>query len=95
MYIKGWFFVDFICVVPFDLIFEYGNMNRLARFSRFGKFYRLIKITKLVRLIKIVKVKNQLSKYLTDILKISFGVERILLMLVTFLVLSHIAACIW
>jgi hypothetical protein len=84
---KSWFLVDFISIIPFDFIFDYGSVNRIARVSRIGKIYKIIKIMKLARLIKTVKVRNKLAKHLTDILKISFGFERVLLMLVTFLIL--------
>lgn len=91
----SWFIVDFISIIPFDLILDVGNINRIARISRIGKLYRIIKITKLFRLIKTVKVRNKLAKHLTDILKISLGMERAILMFLTFIILQHIAACIW
>ena len=86
-YMRGWLFIDLVSVIPFDLIFDNSSINRVARFSRIGKIYRVIKITKLARLIKTVKVRNKLSKHLTEILKIGFGLERVLLMLITFLIL--------
>jgi hypothetical protein len=55
-YMKTWFFVDLISVIPFDLIFSIGNMNRIARFTRLGKLYKIIRMTKMVRLLKIAKV---------------------------------------
>ena len=42
-YISGWFLIDIISVLPFDLIFELvadsggSGMNRIARFARIGK----------------------------------------------------------
>jgi hypothetical protein len=42
-YISGWFLIDIISVMPFDLILQIatdggGNgMNRIARFARIGK----------------------------------------------------------
>ena len=56
-YLKTWFLLDIISVVPFDTIFEYGNLNRFARFSRIGKIYKVIKVTKLARLIKSIKAR--------------------------------------
>lgn len=86
-YLTTWFFVDLVSVIPFDSIFEGGGFNRLARFSKIGRLYKVIKITKLARLIKTVKVRNKLSKHLTETLKMSFGVERMLIMFVTFMIL--------
>jgi hypothetical protein len=49
----------------------------------------------MARLIKGVRMKNKMSKHLNDILKISKGVERVTVMLVSFTLLQHIAACLW
>mgnify|MGYP003348507686 CR=1 FL=1 len=51
-YLFSWFTVDFISVVPFDLILLSGNVNRVARFTRIGKLYKLIRMTR--RAIKII-----------------------------------------
>jgi hypothetical protein len=55
----------------------------------------VVKIAKLARLLKTVKIKDKIGKFLTESLKISMGFERILLMLITFMILQHMAACIW
>ncbi len=72
-----------------------GNLNRVARFSRIGRLYKIAKMTKLVRLMKTTKIRDQFSRYFTDLLKIGVGVERMLLMAITFIVLIHIASCLW
>lgn len=88
--------IDFISVLPFDLVFEYGNMSRIVRFSRIGKIYKLIRITKMVRLVQTVKLKkNKFSIFVNKLLKIGAGFERILYLLVTFIILQHVTACIW
>lgn len=54
-YISGWFFIDLISVVPFDLILATsGSFNRIARFARIGKLYKIIRISKMIRILKIV-----------------------------------------
>ena len=51
VYVKGFFFIDFISSFPFDLIApSIGSANRLLRIL---KIPRLIKIVKLMKLIKI------------------------------------------
>jgi hypothetical protein len=94
-YLYSWFFVDFISIIPFDQIFESGSYNRLARIARIGKMYKLIKMTRLVRMLKIVKERNKLVKYLNEVLKIGIGFERLLFLMLIFLVLCHITACLW
>lgn len=80
--------LDLISVLPFDIVFEYGNMSRIVRFSRIGKIYKLIRITKMVRLVQTVKLKkSKVSIFFNKILKLGAGFERILYLLVTFVIL--------
>jgi hyperpolarization activated cyclic nucleotide-gated potassium channel 1 len=61
-YVKGWFFIDLISVIPFDLIFAYSNVNRITRFSRLGRISKIVRMIKMVRLLKIAKVHSKLMK---------------------------------
>ena len=69
------------------MIFLFGNYNRLARVSRIGKLYKIIRMTRMVRMLKIVKERNKLVKYMNEILKIGVGFERLIFMMMIFLVL--------
>lgn len=82
-------------MIPFDVIFSYGHVNKFARFTRIGKLYKIIRLTKMVRLLKIAKVKNKLVKNLSEALKIGVGFERLLFLMVIFLLMVHICACVW
>lgn len=61
-YLKGWFFVDLVSVIPFDLIISYSNVNRVTRFSRIGRISKIVRMIKMVRLLKIAKVHSKLMK---------------------------------
>jgi hypothetical protein len=87
--------VDFISVIPFDLVLMTGNVNRIARFTRIGKLYKLIRMTRMVRLLKIVQVRNKFVKNLSEILQIGIGFERLMFLSLIFFVLQHVAACLW
>jgi len=94
-YIKGWFLIDFLAIIPFDKMFRVEGYNGLARILRLPKIYKLIKMTRLVRMLKIVKERNKLVKYLSEILKIGVGFERLLFFILLFLIACHIIACLW
>ncbi|CDW89496.1 cation channel family protein [Stylonychia lemnae] len=94
-YLSGWFIPDIISIVPFDQIFSSGQFNRLARFARIGKLYKLVKMARLTRMLKIVKERKKLVKYLNEVLKIGIGFERLLFLMLIFIVLCHIFACLW
>ena len=74
-------------MIPFDLIYTYGDINKITRFSRIGKINKLVRMAKIVRLIKFVKVKNTLVKHLAEVLKIGAGTERLLYLIFTFFIL--------
>ena len=94
-YIKTWFFIDLVSVIPFDLILMVQGANKLARFTRIGKFYKILRMIKMVRLLKVARVRNNIVKNLSEALKIGVGFERLLLLFIIFIVLVHILGCLW
>ncbi|TNV86814.1 hypothetical protein FGO68_gene1058 [Halteria grandinella] len=95
-YLLSWFAVDLISVVPIDFILlSSGSYNKIARLARIGKLYQLVRMTKVVRLLKVIQQRNKLGKHMNEVLKISLGFERYIFMLIIYLVLQHIIACLW
>ena len=45
-YLKSWFIVDFIAILPLNLIILGKNYNSLSRLARLPRLYKLLKITK-------------------------------------------------
>lgn len=52
-YLKGWFSIDLIAVIPFQQILESLNLNSLVRIIRIGRLYKLAKLVKLLRFMKV------------------------------------------
>jgi voltage-gated potassium channel Kch len=94
-YLKSWFFIDIISIVPIAEFLETSNFASLARIARLPKLYRLIKMFKLIRLLKVIKERNTISKYLNEVLKLSVALERLVFFCFIFVVLVHIVACFW
>lgn len=92
---RSWFFIDASSVIPFELIFEFGRFNKIARFTRLGKMYKLIRMAKIMRLLRFSKIKHKMVRHLGDILKIGAGTERFIYLLFTFLIMQHVIACLW
>lgn len=52
-YLKGWFIIDLISIVPFDLILHTNqNILKSLRISRLIKLYRLLRLLRVSRLLK-------------------------------------------
>jgi hypothetical protein len=94
-YIQGWFVIDVLAIVPFDKMINANDYNQLARVARVGRLYKLVKLTRLFRMLKVVKQRNKLLQYINEFLKIGFGFERLLFFLIVFLILCHLASCLW
>lgn len=45
-YLKGWFIVDTISILPISYFFNIDNYSSLARMTRLPKLYRLVKLFK-------------------------------------------------
>ena len=87
--------VDVLSVLPFDLITDLGDLNSLTRLGRISKLYKLVRLTRLVRVFKAVYEKNMIMKYLYNALKLSVALQRLLYLLIMFIVFWHVSTCIW
>lgn len=63
-YLTGWFAIDLLAIIPFDVLLNQSDMTSLVRVARVGKLYKLVKLTKLIRVLKMVKEKSKLLKYM-------------------------------
>lgn len=55
-YLRGWFFIDFLAILPLDFIMAASSKNvKMVRIARVGRLYKLVKLTRLLRILKLVK----------------------------------------
>lgn len=94
-YMKCWFFIDIIAIIPLDLLITTNDLNSLIRITRAGKLYKLIKVTRLVRLLKVIKQKGKLINTLNNIFNLGRGFEKLSFIALIFLMICHLMACIW
>jgi hypothetical protein len=57
-YLTGWFLIDFISIVPLDLILHAEGLNRIIRVSKIGKLYKIMRLSKLVKFFALIQEKN-------------------------------------
>lgn len=94
-YLRSWFMVDFLAIIPFDVILAGSDMNDMVRLARIGRLYKLVKLMKVLRVLKLVRERNNIMKYVADMMKIHVGFERFLFFIIGFLLVCHIIACVW
>lgn len=99
-YVTGWFFLDLIACLPFQLIFptesqgDGGKYNKLIRLARLPRLYRLLRILRLFKLLKSMK-KNENFKVYFERFRKNPGISRMLKMLIMIIFLVHLTACFW
>lgn len=91
----GWFSIDLIAVIPFEVILGTTNLNEFVRMTRIGRLYKLIKLAKLMRVMKLIRDRSNIMKYVQEILQIGIGFQRLVFFLLYFTLFCHVIACLW
>ncbi|KAI0980017.1 hypothetical protein GJ496_005538 [Pomphorhynchus laevis] len=82
-YLKGWFIIDLIAAIPFDVILM------ILRKDFGGETTTLMGLLKTARLLRLVRVARKLDRYS------EYGTAMLLLLMASFALLAHWLACIW
>ena len=95
-YMKFWFWVDAISILPFDLMQRSGsNANVLIRFAKIGKLYKLIRLSRLAKLFKLLKGNNAVFSQFSNSMQLSSGVERLVFIGIFAIFFLHISSCMF
>lgn len=92
-YLKGWFIIDLLSIVPFDKIINLQNATAIAKFARIGRLYKIIRMTRLAKLLKLLKSKNTIVSQFSTKLKIDHGMERLVFLVVFLVFFFHMSSC--
>ncbi|XP_056899942.1 potassium voltage-gated channel subfamily H member 6 isoform X3 [Takifugu flavidus] len=79
-YIKGWFPIDLLAAIPFDLLMFRSGSDEMAT---------LTSLLKTARLLRLVRVARKLDRYS------EYGAAVLFLLMCTFVLIAHWLACIW
>ncbi|GFT40920.1 potassium voltage-gated channel subfamily H member 6 [Nephila pilipes] len=79
-YLRGWFFIDVVAAIPFDLLLVGKNSDETTT---------LIGLLKTARLLRLVRVARKIDRYS------EYGAAVLLLLVATFALIAHWLACIW
>uniref|UniRef100_A0AAR2K5L0 Voltage-gated inwardly rectifying potassium channel KCNH2 n=1 Tax=Pygocentrus nattereri TaxID=42514 RepID=A0AAR2K5L0_PYGNA len=80
-YFKGWFLIDMVAAIPFDLLI-YRNGEEVSTTTLIG----LLKTARLLRLVRVARKLDRYSEY---------GAAVLFLLMCTFALIAHWLACIW
>ena len=96
-YLKFWFWMDLVSIIPFDQILRQTNRDfgNMAKFSRVGKLYKMIRMLRMVKMIRMFKDRKKIISNLDNILKVNAGYERLIFFFLGFVLFNHTFACLW
>jgi hypothetical protein len=95
-YLNGWFFLDFISMIPFDAIFRKDNYNRLVRYSRIYLIFRVMRFTGLLKLFRFFRIHDNAKKTaFYGKLYLKPANVKAMFLLAYFVIIEHIWTCIW
>ena len=79
LYLSGWFWIDLLSIIPFDIIAHQANnnMNNMVKIIRISRMYKLVKLTRLLKMAKIIKDRSKILKVVNETLKVTTGFERL------------------
>ncbi|XP_049824499.1 potassium voltage-gated channel subfamily H member 6 isoform X4 [Aethina tumida] len=86
-YLKGWFIIDLVAAVPFDLLLFGDNTDELGLDK--DETTTLMGLLKTARLLRLVRVARKIDRYS------EYGAAVLLLLMATFALIAHWLACIW
>ncbi|XP_051543749.1 potassium voltage-gated channel subfamily H member 2-like [Myxocyprinus asiaticus] len=82
-YFKGWFLIDMVAAIPFDLLIYRDGEEASTETTT------LIGLLKTARLLRLVRVARKLDRYS------EYGAAVLFLLMCTFALIAHWLACIW
>jgi hyperpolarization activated cyclic nucleotide-gated potassium channel 2 len=100
-YLKSWMLLDIVACIPFSHI-PMGEEDEGSGGGRYNTFIRLLRLPRLYRIVKISRIfklfKVSYNSYMTkiqDFFKVRQSAVRLLGLMFTTLIMSHIVACLW
>lgn len=99
-YIKFWFWIDLLSIIPFDYLFNGDsasalNINALFRFAKFSKIYKIVRLTRLAKVFKLLKKNKALISRFSEKLKLNSGLERLFIFSFAFAIFIHVMGCMY
>ena len=102
-YLSGWFWIDTMAIVPFQLFFKAlegeessrENLNGIIRILRIGRLTKLIRLLKLVRYMKLVKEDKGIKTMTREVMHLSVIYERLAMMISISFLCIHALCCMW
>merc|ERR1711871_952807 len=92
-YLRGWFFVDLVSVIPFDLIVIAVSDNPASSANKL-RATRLVRLLRLLKLLRVLRA-SRLWRRIESRISVSYAIINICKFLGLMFMFSHWSACLW
>ena len=92
-YLNGWFIIDLISVIPFQLFFKKKEKVTVTGIHKSDRLFKLIKTIRILTMSK--GSTSRVTKFLLEKLKLNATIEKLIVFLLLFFLLNHLCACLW
>jgi hypothetical protein len=95
-YLKTYFFVDVIATLPLGYILTHSSSTAI-KIGKLGRLPKLVKFVRGLRLLKLLRV-YKLQKFIMRLegeYNVHHGVSRLIKIVLTILVVTHMVGCFW
>jgi len=89
-YLKGWFAIDLVSVLPFDIVSYSTGDPAVAKL----KVFRVIRLLRLLKLIRILRANRIFARWETS-LSVKYSILSLCKFLVLIVIVDHWMACAW
>ena len=94
-YLRGWFFVDLVSTIPYDMPLVYMATSGRNVEEDFQYTIRIISFLKVIRAVKLIIVVRAAVSFLTHRLRFTFASAEIFRLLAFMAFMVHYLACLW
>jgi len=89
-YLRTWFFVDVLSILPFDVI---GMIAQSAAVERI-KAMKVLKLLRLLKLVRVLRASRLFHRWETS-MAINYNTLKLVFAFLVFIIASHWIACVW
>jgi len=89
-YMKGWFWIDLIAVLPFDMVGVFASSDDMSNL----KVLRIARLLRLFKLLRILKAGRMFERWETS-MAINYSVLTLCKFVALTVVVAHWLACLW
>jgi hypothetical protein len=98
-YLKGWFWLDLVSIIPFDLIFAWAGIaaSSISTLSRVPKLIKIVRTAKMLRLFRVQRNKDNtiLKKLIKKFVRKDNILSKVILTVIGLWLIAHFFAYLW